>query len=261
MRHLPSLSGVIYRNDITITGRVQQHSDLVFRPEEERSWRFWVAASNLADEPLIDSQGEITLSPRAQSLLGDAAELDRAFLNFLNTPRGGSFRHFFQRHQFQRRLRSRTSARNQFYCRVLSNRRDRVNALVELDLGGGDRLSANITRKSAETLGLVAGRSCHALIDPAWVEIRQRDPSQGIPHPNCLTGRVIHYLNDPVDTEVTIALPGGRMLVALLTQAETREKGLCEGATVTALIPPSQIILAIDGEPSWESVSYQGNPS
>lgn len=266
-----SLSSVIKPNDITHFGsfpqpvpktpramgpnlleRVAELGSLrdaasVLGLDEELAWDYLVAANNLSDLPLIRPQAE-NLAPtqHGRRLLGRSEELARDFLDFLDAPSGGAFRQFQLRHQFLRRLEARTSARNQFYCRIRSVRRERVNAVVTLDLGGGDQLAAHITSRSAEELGLVGGRACHALVEPAWVEVRP-DSAQGVyGQHNCLRGRVVRCLEDPVDTEVSIELSGGRIVVAAMTRAEMAEKDIEVGRSVRALVQSSQIILAVD---------------
>jgi molybdate transport system regulatory protein len=227
--------------------------------DEDRAWDYLVAANNLSDVPLIRPLAE-NLAPtrHGRRLLGRVEELARDFQDFLDTPSGGAFRQFQLRRQFLRRLVARTSARNQFYCRIRSVRRERVNAVVSLDLGGGDQLAAHITARSAEELGLVGGRACHALIEPAWVEVLP-DSAQGVyDRHNCLRGRVVRCLEDPVDTEVAVELTGGRIVVAAMTQAEMAEKEIAPGRPVCALIQSSQIILAVDQPAADPTVDRPG---
>lgn len=217
---------------------------------EQRAWAYLVSASNLSDAPLVRVEAEnLVPTPYARGVLLKSDELARAFQSFLSAPRGGTFRQFHQRHQLLRRLAARTSARNQFYCRVCSLRRERVNATLGLDLGGGDRLTAHITRQSVRSLGLEWGSCCHALIDPAWVEVRTDRETRGDPQRNYLEGRVVRLRDDPVDGEVAIELAGGRIVLATMTRAEMREKGIRPGKPARALIQSSQIILAVDAPP------------
>ncbi len=222
----------------------------VMNVDEKQAWSYLIAASNLSDVPIVRVANE-NLMPtmHGRGLLGHPDALAGAFQAFLDTTVGGAFRQFNQRHQFLQRLDARTSARNQFYCRVHSISRERINAVVTLDLGGGDRLTAHITTRSAEALGLVGGRACHALIDPAWVEVRPDTPSETKRQDNCLRGRVVRCLDDPVDTEVAIALSGGRIAVASMTRAELRDKKLQVGTPACVVIQSSQIILAVDAAP------------
>jgi molybdate transport system regulatory protein len=219
--------------------------------EEDLAWNYLVAANNLSDSPLVKPLAE-TLTPtlHGRRLLGRSEDMTSAFQSFLDAPGGGAFRQFQMRHQFLQRLGARTSARNQFYCRVLSVRRERVNAVVMLGLGGGDQLAAHITAHSAEELALVGGRCCHALIDPGWVEVRSGTQSEETMRHNCLHGKVVRLLDDPVDAEVAIELAGGRIVLAAMTQAEMTEKHIRVGEPVCAVIQSSQIILAVDQPPA-----------
>ncbi len=203
-------------------------------------WNTLVAANNLSEVPLLPSAtGDAPL----QVLLGRSDNLAHAFMGFLDVPEGGAFRQFHLRRRLLRGLEERTSARNQFYCRVRLISRERVNAVVTLDLGGGDQLTAQITARSIDDLGLVSGCACHALFDPSWVEILPDTSAAGQLHG--LRGTVARCRDDPVDSEVTIALAGGRLLLATMTHAERLEKEIRVGKTVCALIQASQIILAV----------------
>lgn len=215
--------------------------------DREAAWNYLVAANNLSDRPLIRSRAEDLLPTRhARDLLGREESAGLAFQQFLARARGGAFREFSQRHDFLRRLDARTSARNQFYCVVKSVRRERVNAVVVLDIGGGDELVAHITSTSAAALGLAAGRACHALIDPAWLELQTADFSPYCGRRNEMAGRVVRCLDDPVDSEVSIELTGGRILVATMSRSDLEGKALGVGCPVRVLIHSSQIVLAVE---------------
>ena len=113
----------------------------VMNVDEKQAWSYLIAASNLSDVPIVRVANE-NLMPtmHGRGLLGHPDALAGAFQAFLDTTVGGAFRQFNQRHQFLQRLDARTSARNQFYCRVHSISRERINAVVTLDLGGGDQV-------------------------------------------------------------------------------------------------------------------------
>ncbi len=216
--------------------------------DEDLAWDYLVAANNLCDQPLIRPLAENLLPTRhARGLVGRGEEMAAAFQRFLAANRGGAFHQFQMRHQFLRRLEARTSARNQFYCKVKSVRRERVNAVVVLEMGGGDLLAAHITSASVEALGLVSGRACYALVDPAWVEVRPAcSAARGAAGNNTMAGRVARCLADPVDTEVSIELAGGRIVVASMSHAEMAEKDMRVGRPAQVLIQSSQIVLAVE---------------
>lgn len=56
------------------------------------------------------------------------------------------------------------SARNQFKGRILSVQKGAVTAIVTLDIGGGNKITASITNNAVEELGLVPGADAYAII-------------------------------------------------------------------------------------------------
>ena len=217
--------------------------------DEDQAWSRLVTANNLSEVPLLQARADhASATPVAARLLGRSESLAEAFQGVLDAPAGGTFRQFHLRRQVLVRLQARCSARNQFFCQVRLLFRERVNAVATLDLGGGDHIEAQITARSAETLGLASGSHCHALIDPAWVEVQSAAEAAGSARQNSLAGRVVRCREDPVDSEVTIALAGGRLLLASMTRAEMEEKTIRVGSAVWAVIQSSQIILAVAGQ-------------
>jgi molybdate transport system regulatory protein len=230
--------------------------------EEGLAWDYVVAANNLADIPLARLHADnLTPTTQGRRLLDRAEGMAHAFQRFLDAPLGGAFNQFHLRHQFLRRLVARTSARNQFFCRVRSVRRERVNAVVHLDMGGGDQLDAHITAQSAEDLGLFGGCTCHALVEPGWVEVRPGARTDRNEQQNCLHGKVVRCQDDPVDAEVAIELDGGRIIVASMTRAEMVEKSILVGQPACAVIQSSQIILAVDTPADSSSANHRGGKS
>ncbi len=63
------------------------------------------------------------------------------------------------------------SARNQIPCTVVSVDKGPVNAIVKMEAQGGSILSANITRTSAEEMGLAQGSAVLAVIKSSSVMI------------------------------------------------------------------------------------------
>lgn len=63
------------------------------------------------------------------------------------------------------------SARNQLRGRITALRLDAVMAEVEVDIGGGNRVVAAITRGAADALGLAEGDEVHAVIKATEVLI------------------------------------------------------------------------------------------
>jgi molybdopterin-binding protein len=61
------------------------------------------------------------------------------------------------------------SARNQLSGTVLSVTRGPVTALVKVDVGGGQHVSATLTTEAADELGLVAGSPVTAIFKASAV--------------------------------------------------------------------------------------------
>ncbi|HWR22236.1 MAG TPA: TOBE domain-containing protein [Feifaniaceae bacterium] len=65
----------------------------------------------------------------------------------------------------------RISARNQIKGRIVSIDKGLVNAIVVIDIGGGNKITANISVKAVEELGLTAGADAYAVIKASSVMV------------------------------------------------------------------------------------------
>ena len=145
-----------------------------------------------------------------------------------------------------RRFGMRTSARNQYWGRVLSVRPGAVNCEVTLGLGDAERIVASITNESADQLGLETGKEACALIKASWVIIATGDGGARTSARNCLQGTVSSCREGAVNGEVTLALHGGRTLTAIVSNESIRALGLKEGLPASALVKASHVILAVN---------------
>jgi len=107
------------------------------------------------------------------------------------------------------RLMLRTSARNQLQGSVRAITAQGRNDLIELDLGAGLSLCAQITHESTQTLELSEGVQVLALIKAGW--LRLHDVAGPAPAgENGLVGRVEQIIDDPQGpSEVRVGLPNG----------------------------------------------------
>lgn len=140
-------------------------------------------------------------------------------------------------------LMLKTSARNQFEGRVVSITRGAVNSEVVLDLEGGDRLTAIITHRSVEDLGLREGSSSIALIKSSFVVLAA--PGTRTSARNVLAGTVSRCRKGAVNAEVELALAGGCRIVATVTNESVDGLPIDEGQKMLALIKASHVILAV----------------
>ena len=157
---------------------------------------------------------------------------------------GQNMEDFEQYYQLIRRFDMKTSARNQFLGHVKTIKPGVVNTEVTLDIGGGDELTAVITNGSAEQLALKPGTESYALIKAPWVIITT-DDSLKTSARNRLCGTVVRCQEGAINAEVVIELPGGKLVVATVTNESVQELGLAKGKRACALIKSSHIILAV----------------
>ena len=141
------------------------------------------------------------------------------------------------------RLKMRSSARNQFSGPVVALRDGEVDFEVRLRIDDDTELAAIITRTSAENLGLSIGREVFAFVKAPSVLIAT-DPELRVTARNQLWGEITAVHHGSVNDEVTLSLPSGRSLAAVLTHDSTQELGLEPGKRACAIFKASSVMLA-----------------
>jgi len=63
---------------------------------------------------------------------------------------------------------------------------------------------------------------------------------------NMLKGKVVKVLRGAVNAEVTLELPGGIQVVAIITNSSVDNLGLQEGKQAYAVIKASSVMIAVD---------------
>jgi len=138
----------------------------------------------------------------------------------------------------------KVSARNQFDAVISALVPGPVNTEVSLRLPGGERLVAVITQASAKELGLAVGGRAWAIVKAPWVIVTTGGRERQVPACNHFEGIVSAVKTGPINAAVTLTLPGGTQVHAVLTQEAVNELGLAPGVIATAVIKPSQVMLA-----------------
>jgi molybdate transport system regulatory protein len=213
------------------------------------AWQAVEAMNNLSDQPLVERQaggrhgGGTSLTAYGRRVVGAYRRLETEREKVL-AHLGRIMDDFDQYYQLIRRFDMKTSARNQFLGKVKSVKHGPINAEVILDIGGGDTLAAVITQDSAEQLGLAEGVEAYALVKAPWV-IVTTDETIKTSARNRLCGTVVRCHEGAINAEVVIELPGGKLVVATVTNDSVQSLGLKEGVRACALIKASHIILAV----------------
>ena len=213
------------------------------------AWQAVEGMNNLSEQPLVERQtggrhgGGTRLTPYGQRVLNACRQMEKERERVLAVL-GQSMDDFEHYYQLIRRFDMKTSARNQFIGKVQSVKRGPVNAEIILDIGGGNALTAIITADSVDTLGLAEGKEAYALIKAPWVIVTTNDSLKTSAR-NRLCGKVARCVKGAVNSELVIELPGGKMVVAVVTNESIEELGLKEGVSACALIKASHVILAV----------------
>ena len=213
------------------------------------AWQAVESMNNLSEHPVVERQtggkhgGGTRLTPYGRRVLTAYRRLEKERERVL-AALGQIMDDFEQYYQLIRRFDMKTSARNQFLGKVKSVKHGPINAEVVLDIGGGDELAAVITQDSAEHLGLTEGMEAYALVKAPWI-IVATDDSLKTSARNRLCGTVVRCQEGAINGEVVIELPGGKLVVATVTNESINELGLKEGKRACALIKASHVILAV----------------
>ena len=131
----------------------------------------------------------------------------------------------------------RLSARNQLRGKIVSVQQGIVNALVTLD-ANGVLVSANITKASAQELGLEPGKDAIAVIKSTEVMI-------GLER-NQFAGKITSIELGAVNSIVRVAIEGGNTITSVISIASVKELGLKEGQDVYVVIKATSVMVGVE---------------
>ncbi|WP_312239877.1 TOBE domain-containing protein [Pantoea sp.] len=137
------------------------------------------------------------------------------------------------------------SARNQLSGTVSAIANGAVNDEVEVTLSGGEKLTAIVTTKSQQTLGLQTGKEVIALIKASWVMLASADCNLLFSARNNFPGEIVHLERGAVNASVKIKTDSGLELTAVVTNESLDEMALDNGKRVLALVKASSVLLAV----------------
>jgi molybdate transport system regulatory protein len=216
------------------------------------AWDAVQALNNLFDQPLVLTRaggrygGEAALSPRgAEAIKGFRsveAELARlaAALDHGASAGGAPLTSMIWS------LGVRTSARNALKGVVEGVRDGAVSAEVALRIGEDAVITAIITRESVRDLGLAPGREAIALIKSSFVILARGDETLRTSARNQLPGEIVRREDGAVNSEISLAIGGGKTITATITRSSATALDLRPGEPAVALIKASHVILAVE---------------
>jgi molybdate transport system regulatory protein len=139
----------------------------------------------------------------------------------------------------------KTSARNQFSGTVTAVKSGAINDEIEIDVAGGQRIVATVTRESRTELGLEVGAKAFALIKASSIILMTDAADVRLSARNQLAGKVTRVVPGAVNTEVVLELAGGGMVAAIITNASATSLGLATGSAATAIFKAGSVIVGV----------------
>lgn len=241
--------GIALLEAITVSGSINgaaQQLEMSYKA----AWEHVEKLNNHAETPLLKRSvggrggGGTKLTAAGARLIRDYHRLEREyrkFIAFINADMADAAE--FSR--ILRRMEMKISARNVWNGKIIDLSDGTVNALVSMQLPGGDRLYASVTRESIENLGLAVDTEVLALVKSSAVMVARELDAEKVSARNVLSGVVERLVAGPVTAEVTIALPGGATVTATVTGESAECLGLRAGVPASALIKASSVLLAV----------------
>lgn len=213
------------------------------------AWESLQAMNAQAAQPLVErvtggrGGGFTRLTPHAQRLVERYGEIEAVHQRFMRQLNDSAM-NLDEPFSLLKVLNMKTSARNQWLGVVAAIRAGAVNDEVELQLSGGARLVATITRHSSEALGLRLKQPVIALVKASSVLLATGLGRGRLSARNRYEGRVQQVSPGAVNAEVTVQTDDDLTVVAVVNQASVATLGLAPGAAVSVLVQASDVILA-----------------
>lgn len=140
-----------------------------------------------------------------------------------------------------------TSARNQFKGTIKAIQLGAVNAEIEIGLQGCESIVASVTKDSVANLGLTEDKEVIALVKAPQIILVTDFGGYKLSARNQLAGEITQVKPGAVNAEVDIALKGGELVAATVTNESVESLGLKKGQSVSAVFKAGAVILAVAG--------------
>ncbi len=218
------------------------------------AWDAVDAMNNLAEAPLVERSvggkhgGGTRLTDYGRQVIAMYRAVEheyQAAINRLSQRLGdGSASSVRQFQTLLRRMSMRSSARNQFVGSVTQLHDSAMGVTVSVRLDDAVEVLAIVTPASAENLELAIGREVHAFVKAPAVHITT-NPTAPDATLNRLWGEITAIHAGPASSEVTLTLPGGRTLTAVVARDDAAHPGLAIGSPACGAFEANAVILAV----------------
>ncbi|MDB5419800.1 MAG: Molybdenum-dependent transcriptional regulator [Phenylobacterium sp.] len=213
------------------------------------AWDIVQALNNLFETPLIEAApggkagGAARVTRRGHEVVSAfrrvQSEIDAALAKLEAGLSGQAARDLFWS------LGMRTSARNALRGQISHITDGAVSSEVSLAVADGVEITAILTRRSVEDLGLAVGKPAIALIKSSFVILAKGENLRTSAR-NQIPGRVAAREDGAVNSEISLDIGGGKTLVATITLESAQALEIAVGDPITALIKAPHVILAVE---------------
>ena len=139
----------------------------------------------------------------------------------------------------------KTSARNQFEGTVASIREGAIDDEIDLDVGGGVRIVATVTRESRDALGLKVGATAFGLVKASSIIVVTEADDVRLSARNQIPGRIVRVVPGAINTEVVLDVPGTAGIVAVVTNDSATHLALAPGVAATAIFKAGSVVVGV----------------
>lgn len=137
------------------------------------------------------------------------------------------------------------SARNQLKGTIVEVIEGAVNGIVKIDLGAGNVITADITMRSIEELGLEVGKTAYAVIKATDVMFATGKIA-GISAHNQIAGTVGRLKEGAVNGRVSLSFGEGQHICGTVTNSSIEELGLEVGKEAVAIVKSTNVMVGVD---------------
>ncbi|WP_434778047.1 TOBE domain-containing protein [Neisseria sp. Ec49-e6-T10] len=219
------------------------------------AWDIIETMNNLSIEPLVErvsggkGGGGTQLTQRGKQLIKNFRLIEQEHNRFLQSLKQQA-ENITEDYLLIERMNMKTSARNQFYGKIIAIKRGAINDEVELTISEIEtqKIVAVITHESTEKLGLKIGSSVIALIKSSSIilitDVNQCDNVQFSARNN-LSGIVSRIQVGAINSEVVLDLSHGISIAVIITNESCSNLNLTIGQQAMAIFKASSVILGV----------------
>lgn len=211
------------------------------------AWEAVDLMNNLSHKPLVvrvtggSGGGGTTLTPLGEEVVKNYSVLKKEYERFLK--RLSTVCDFeMESLKHIQRIAMQISARNQLMGKIGEIKQAKVNAEVHIVLKSGVILVSTITNSAVEELGLQVGDEVVGIIKASSVLI-STSLDVATSARNKLAGTILDLKRGEVNSQVSMDVGEGDVIVATITTESVETLGLHVGAKACAIIKSSSIII------------------